>query len=86
MSPNVVREREALGLRKLRHPRITREPEQFVAANTPYFMRVSVKRFQNTYSSATEELVLLRERMLLQTTIHIRTIESLHKAAIELNS
>ena len=39
-APSVVRQREALGLRKLRHPRITRELEQFIEVNTPYFMRV----------------------------------------------
>ena len=63
INPHVVRDREMMGLRKLRHPRITRELEQFIEANTPYFMRVGVTRFQNTHSSATEEIVLLREKM-----------------------
>jgi len=71
ISPSMVRQREALGLRKLRHPRITRELEQFIEERTPYFMSVGSTRFNNTNTSSVEEIVLLRERLQLQMTSHI---------------
>jgi len=64
ITPSVVRQRESLGLRKLRHPKISKELRDFVEERTPYFMNVGVSRFQNSNSSAVEEIVLLRERLL----------------------
>lgn len=77
VSPNMVRQREMMGLRKLRHPRITRELEQFIEDSTPYFMRVGVTRFQNTHSSATEEIVMLRE--LMQRSVILNDNKLIHK-------
>lgn len=60
---NAVRQREGLGLRKLRNPKISKELRQFVEERTPYYLSVGVSRFQNTHSSAVEEIVMLRERL-----------------------
>lgn len=63
ITPSVVRQRESIGLRKLRHPKISKELRDFVEERTPYYMSVGVGRFQNTHTSAVEEIVLLRERL-----------------------
>jgi RNA polymerase sigma factor (sigma-70 family) len=58
-----VRQLETSGLRKLRHPRITRRLSPFIESRTNYFFHVGVDRFNTTGTSAVEEIAMQRERM-----------------------
>lgn len=54
-----IRQREVQGLRKLRRPCYTRSLQEFL---TPYYLHVSVSRFNTTGTSAVEEIAMRREK------------------------
>lgn len=61
--PETVRQWEEKALRAMRHPRISKTLRDFVEERTPFYLHVGAQRYQTTHSSATEEIVLLRERL-----------------------
>lgn len=59
-----IRQREAKGLRTLRHPRLSRPLREFIEDRTPYYLHVGVSRFNTTGTSSVEEIAMKRERLL----------------------
>ena len=57
------KKRERRGLDYLRKNKRTNGLEQFIDRNTLFYSRVGVQEFTATHSSATEKLVLFRERL-----------------------
>jgi RNA polymerase sigma factor (sigma-70 family) len=64
ISTSAVRQKAGTGLRKLRNPKISRGLRDFVEENTPYYLKVGVARFNNSHSSAVEEIAMIRERLI----------------------
>ena len=58
-----VRTAEGAALKELRQPRVARRLREYIEQRTPYYLRVSGERFNSTGSSAVEEIVLIRERI-----------------------
>lgn len=58
-----ARKLESHALVKLRRPQVRRELEQFIEQRTPYYLRVGVQTFQNTWESAVERILFMREQM-----------------------
>lgn len=58
-----VRQLEGNGIRALRTPPHRETLDLFLERQTPYYLRVGSQEFQRTHISATEKIVLLRERM-----------------------
>lgn len=58
-----VRQLEEKAIRAMRTPPHSDRLEDFVERRTPYYLHVGPQEFQRTHTSATERIVLLRERL-----------------------
>lgn len=58
-----VRQLEEKAIRTMRTPPHINHLEDFVERQTPYYLHVGPQEFQRTHISATEKIVLLRERI-----------------------
>jgi len=63
LTPYQARSLEEKALRTMRRPEIRRRLEAFIDENTPYYLKVGTARFHSTHTSATEQIVLIRERL-----------------------
>lgn len=58
-----IRQLEKNAIRTMRMPPHSNRLEDFVEQRTPYYLHVGPQKFQHTHTSATERIVLLRERL-----------------------
>lgn len=58
-----IRQLEEKAIRTMRTPSYSSNLEAFLERQTPYHLHVGSQEFQRTHTSATEKIVLLRERM-----------------------